>query len=53
MIDFIHRYSVRLDSGSIFYIAKNECAECGWVDNDLSYFTEIDNKLYCSLHITN
>lgn len=51
MNDLIHRYSVRLDNGSIFYIGKYRCEDCHWVDNDLSYFTEIDNRLYCSLHI--
>lgn len=44
-------YTVTLDNNGITYTARNKCAECGWVDNDPSFFTERDGELYCSLHI--
>jgi len=44
------RYTVRLDNGAIHYIGNYKCAECGWVDNDISFFTEREDNLYCSLH---
>ena len=44
------RYAVRLHNGSIEYIATYKCAECGWVDNDPSFFWYYAGKNYCSLH---
>jgi len=50
MSEFITRYTVRLDGGKITYIGANECQECGYVDNDSSFFYEKEGKLFCSLH---
>ena len=41
-------YIVRLDNGRITYI--NKCWECGWSDDDDSFFTVINGKPLCSLH---
>jgi major membrane immunogen (membrane-anchored lipoprotein) len=43
-------YKVKLDNGKITYIGDYKCKECGWVSNDIDFFTEIDENLYCSLH---
>jgi len=29
----------------------NECAECGWLDNDPTFFYQVEGKFYCSLHV--
>jgi hypothetical protein len=50
MTDLYTRYTVRLTGGKVEYIADYSCKECGWVDNDRSFFYEKDNELYCSLH---
>ena len=50
MTELYTRYTVRLDKGKIEYIADYSCKECGWVDNDSSFFYEKNNELYCSLH---
>ena len=44
------RYTVKLNDGRIEYVADYSCDECGWVDNDRSFFYEKNGKLYCSLH---
>ena len=46
-------YTVRLDKGKITYMADYKCAECGWVNNDRSFFYEREGEsnLYCSLHV--
>jgi hypothetical protein len=50
MSEFITRYTVRLDGGKITYLGANECQECGYIDNDSSFFYEKEGKLFCSLH---
>jgi hypothetical protein len=50
MSDFATRYTVRLDGRKITYLGANECQECGYVDNDSSFFYEKEGKLFCSLH---
>ena len=44
------RYTVRLDNGRIAYLAKYECDECGWRDNDETFFYDKGGKRVCSLH---
>lgn len=51
MMKMIVNYTVKLENNSIQYIADNECFECGYVDNDKSFFYVHHGKLYCSLHI--
>jgi hypothetical protein len=46
----ITRYTVILDKGKITYKGSYQCYECGWVDNDRTFFYERENELYCSLH---
>jgi hypothetical protein len=43
-------YTVRLSGGKIEYLGQYECATCGWVDNDESYFYKVGGRLFCSLH---
>ena len=50
MLDLKTAYIVRLDKGKITYINQGECAECGWIDKDFSFFYEREGELYCSLH---
>jgi hypothetical protein len=50
MSDFITRYTVRLDGRKITYLGANKCQECGYVDDDASFFYEREGKSYCSLH---
>ena len=51
VMKMIVNYTVKLENNSIRYIADNECIECGYVDNDKSFFYAHHGKLYCSLHI--
>jgi hypothetical protein len=50
MNDMYVSYTVKLNNGKISYEADYSCKECGWVDNDRSFFYEKNNELYCSLH---
>lgn len=43
-------YTVNLDRGRITYKGDYQCYECGWVDNDRTFFYERTGQMYCSLH---
>lgn len=43
-------YTVKLNGGKITYVGDYQCASCGYVDNDKSFFYEKEGGLYCSLH---
>jgi hypothetical protein len=44
------RYTVNISGNKISYSGMYECEYCGYVDNDMTMFTNINEKLYCSLH---
>lgn len=43
-------YTVRLSGVGIQYLADYSCANCGYADDDRSFFYEVEGSLYCSLH---
>jgi hypothetical protein len=44
------QYTVVLNNGTITYKGDYKCEDCGWVSNDLDFFTKVNDNLYCSLH---
>lgn len=43
-------YTVKISGEGIQYLADYSCANCGYADDDRSFFYKVKGSLYCSLH---